>query len=121
MVRNAQGHGRYYSPHDCAPLLPTSPRTDGLACHAQGLCRTRLAAHAGAGLLGGAATAAGIWHTELLAARGRGGPHHHRIPELGRPGLWFQVGLVAAGGPPANPRAHPLAGPAAQLAAAVAS
>ena len=35
---------------------------------------------------------------------------HHRLPELGGPGLWLQVGVGAAGGPVCPSGAHALLG-----------
>ena len=85
------------------------------------LPRTGQYSYAAAGILSRLAATAGVRHAQFLAARGRHRPHHHWPPELGRPGVWLQVGLVAAGGPAADSVLDPPAWAQAQLVVVVAT
>ena len=101
---------------------PARPKPPPLPCPGATRCKVYLEPATlrmlFAGLLRRPAAAAGAGHAELPAARGRHRPHHHRLPELGRPGLRLQVGLGAAGRPAADPAADHAARAPPRLAAA---
>ena len=99
------------------PVTPAPAGVQTLRVCVPGPCQP---AYAGAGVLGRAAAAAGAGHAGAFGCARRVLTAHHWLPELGGPGLWFQVGVGAAGGPAADSAAHALAGAAARLAAAVA-
>ena len=67
------------------------------------------------GFLRGSALAAGIWHSEFLAAGSGCQSQHDWFFELGGFGVWLQMGLVTVGGQDAIASADALAGSPAEL------